>query len=482
MKRFFLLFGMALAVITTFFSCENIVNQTGKQNTNAVVAVLSVNDMHASIDMMSQFAAMVDSLRGVYPDLLVFSAGDNRTGNPINDQYDPVNYPMIALMNKVGFDLNTVGNHDWDGGIEALQQNIEDADFPFLCANVVVPEGVKLDVKPYELLQVNGINIAVLGLVEIGAKGIPSAHPMLFDKVSFKKDMDVLPEYRFLRDKADIYILLSHLGYDEDLAVAERFPEFDAILGGHSHTLTETPEEHNGVMVTQAGSNLKYATLTLFMIRKGQLVDVVSKTLDVKAFKKKNPEVQAMVDEFNSNERFNVALSTATTNFDSKEELGCMVTDAIRTVSKVDFAFHNPGGLRLDHLKKGPITIKNVYSIDPFNNEVVIFKMTGEQLERFIKETYKKNGRHPSFVSGMTYKIQTDADGYPKSVEIKPDKGRFSKTSTYKVAMNSFMASTINFDSLDDGETLFLTTEEMTIKYLKTKKSISYNGVRRAFH
>jgi 5'-nucleotidase len=177
-----------------------------------------------------------------------------------------------------------------------------------------------------------------------------------------------------------------------------------------------------------------------------------------------------------------VALAKATTNFDSKEELGCMFTDAIRTISGADFAFHNNGGIRLDHLKKGPITIKDVYSIDPFNNDVVVFKMTGEQLERFIMESYKKNGRHPSYVSGMTYVLKTDSEGYPQSVNIKPDKGRFSETATYLVAMNSYMASTVRFESLDDGESRNMTTEEMTMKFLKNKKTVSYNGTRRAFH
>ena len=63
------------------------------------VVILSVNDMHASIDQFPKFAAMVDSLRAVYPDLLLFSAGDNRTGNPVNDQYAPINYPMIEFIN-----------------------------------------------------------------------------------------------------------------------------------------------------------------------------------------------------------------------------------------------------------------------------------------------------------------------------------------------------------------------------------------------
>ena len=463
-------------------SCENVGNPLNTNDNNAVVAVVSVNDMHAAMDLMPQFAAMVDSLREIYPNLLVFSAGDNRTGNAINDQYDPVNYPMIAMMNKVGFDLTTLGNHDWDGGAEALRQNIEDADFPFLCANVVAPEDMNLDIKPYQIIDNQGFKIAVFGLVEIGAKGIPSTHPKCFEGITFKKGMDVLPEYRFLRDQADIFILLSHLGYDDDLKVAERFPEFDAILGGHTHTLTQIPEKHNGVMVAQAGSNLKYATLTLFMIRRGKLLDVVSKTLDVQHFNKKNPEVQAMFDEFNSDKRFNVALTTATTDFNTREEIGCMITDAIRITTGANFAFDNTGGIRVDHLKKGPITIKDIYNIDPFNNDIVVFKMTGEQLEKFIMESYKKHGRFPSYVSGMTYTVKTDDESYPKSVEIKLDKGRFSKDAVYKVAMNSYMASTVRFESLDDGVSQFMSSEEMTIKYLKTKKTVSYNGARRAFH
>lgn len=482
MKRVFLVLWSVLLVAIVFCSCENVVEQSTGNDKNAVVAVVSVNDMHAAIDLMPQFAALLDSLRGVYPELLVFSAGDNRTGNPINDQYEPSNYPMIAFMNKLGFNLTTVGNHDWDGGVEALQKNIADAGFPFLCANVEIPAGMGLDIKPYVIIENQGLKVAVIGLVEVGAKGIPSTYPGYLKGVKFKKGMDVLPEYQYLRDQADVFILLSHLGYEDDVEVAERFPKFDAILGGHSHTLVQAPTKHNGVMVTQAGSNLKNASLTLFMFRKGKLVDVVSKTLDVQHFKKKNAEVQAMLDEFNNNNLFSVALAKATTNFDSKEELGCMFTDAIRTVSGADFAFHNNGGIRLDHLKKGPITIKDVYSIDPFNNDVVVFKMTGEQLERFIMESYKKNGRHPSYVSGMTYVLKTDSEGYPQSVNIKPDKGRFSETATYLVAMNSYMASTVRFESLDDGESRNMTTEEMTMKFLKNKKTVSYNGTRRAFH
>ena len=95
-------------------------NDTQSNETEVEIAILSVNDMHASIDQFPKFATMVDNLRAIYPDLLLFSAGDNRTGNPVNDQYNPVNYPMIELMNRTGFNLSTVGNHEWDGNVENL--------------------------------------------------------------------------------------------------------------------------------------------------------------------------------------------------------------------------------------------------------------------------------------------------------------------------------------------------------------------------
>ena len=470
-----LLYGLSRLFNSSQIEEESII-ETGK---DGVVAVLSVNDMHSAIDMMPQFAALADSLREVYPDLLVFSAGDNRTGNPINDQYHPENYPMITLMNKVGFDLSTVGNHDFDGGISALQQNIEDADFPFLCANIMVPEEVKLDVKPFEMLSCQGLSVAVVGVVEVRAGGIPGAHPMHFEKVSFKRPEEVIPDYLYLKDQSDVFILLSHLGYEEDVEIAQQFPSFDAIIGGHSHTLVEVPQKHNGVMVTQAGSSLKNATLTLFTVRQDKVVEVEAVTFDVKRFGKQNREVKSMLDSFNSDPGFSEALATAVTPFQNREELGCMVTDALCEVTKADFAFVNTGGLRADRLKKGPITVKDVYSIDPFNNEIVVYTMKGKQVERFIMESFKKNGRYPSYVSGMSYVVNTADDGYPKSVSITLDHGRFSPEATYTVAMNSYMASTVRFESLDDGESQFMTSEEMLIQYLKKRKTVSYQGVSR---
>ena len=96
-KKSLLLLLVLLAAVAFIFFMPNKKESAETGETAAAageteINILSVNDMHASVDMFPKFAALVDSLRGVYPDLLVFSAGDNRTGNPVNDQYDPVNY------------------------------------------------------------------------------------------------------------------------------------------------------------------------------------------------------------------------------------------------------------------------------------------------------------------------------------------------------------------------------------------------------
>ena len=96
------------------------------------VHIISANDMHANIQRMPQLAAIVDSMRAQYPSLLVLSAGDNRTGEPVNDMYKIPAYPMVALMNQIGFDATTLGNHEFDGGPQNLGQLIGLSNFSYL--------------------------------------------------------------------------------------------------------------------------------------------------------------------------------------------------------------------------------------------------------------------------------------------------------------------------------------------------------------
>ncbi len=152
-----------------------------------------------------------------------------------------------------------------------------------------------------------------------------------------------------------------------------------------------------------------------------------------------------------------------------------MMTDAICEITGADFAFQNTGGVRVNYLKKGPISVKDVYSIDPFNNDVVVYQMTGAQVKHFILNSYRKNGGFPSYVSGMTYTVSDDG----KSVWIEADGDNFSTKKTYQVAFNDYMASTVDVQSIDEGRSTFMTSEEMIIAFLKKHKTVDYQGVSR---
>jgi 5'-nucleotidase len=483
-KKLFLLLGL-LAVVLWLTLCNRSkkepqqaeTRKTEKATTagDAEIVILSVNDMHANIDMFPKFATMVDSLRAIYPDMLLFSAGDNRTGNPVNDQYDPVNYPMIELMNQTGFDLCTVGNHEWDGDVDNFRNDIERANFPFLCANVMVPQTVNLDIKPFVTMEHQGVKLAVVGMIEVRHDGIPGAHPDKLKEVSFKRPEVVLPDYKYLRNENDVVILLSHCGLEDDMELAQANPWLDAIIGGHSHTLIENPTETNGVLITQSGSHLKYATLVKLRVKNHNVVAKEAVVLDVNEVRKEKPEIKQLVNKFNDAPALNEPIAIAKTKFENPEELGCLITDALCEISGADFAFQNTGGVRVNYLKKGPITVKDVYSIDPFNNEVVVYQMTGAQVKKFILNTYRKNGGYPSYVSGMTYSVSNDG----KTVWVNTKGEEFSTKKLYKVAMNSYMASTVTIESEDEGQSLFMTSEEMMIEFLRKHKEVDYQGVVR---
>ena len=180
------------------------------------IYIVSTNDMHANIDNFPQMAGLLDSLRAVHPDLLLFGAGDNRSGNPINDRYSEPARPMYELMNAVGFDLSCFGNHEWDGGPIALRSALGWAKFPFVCANVTFDDTLQMtNVYPYKIFERNGLKIGVIGGIQLGENGLPDFHPKNGSGSHFRPLAEVLPEYLpELRKECNAVFLLSHCGFE----------------------------------------------------------------------------------------------------------------------------------------------------------------------------------------------------------------------------------------------------------------------------
>ncbi len=467
MKKLSFLLLMMLAV--AFSGCE-------PKETKLYVA--TINDMHANIDNFPKLAYLIDSLRAVHPDMLLFSAGDNRSGNPINDRCAEPARPMAELMNAVGFNLSCFGNHEWDSGVEALRNVMNVAQFPFVCANVTFDDSLNMPCKPYAIIERNGLKIGVIGAIQLGLNGLPDFHPDKAGGSHFRPIAEVLPEYLYLRDECNALFLLSHCGFEDDMELAEQFPQLDAIFGGHTHTLVNDNTFSNGVLVTQALNKVKYLTLSTFTFdKKGKMIAKESHNIPIAPVKSVNDHVKAMVDGFNDNEVFKKVMGYNDAAIDSCYEcLGCLMADADLAMAGSDMAFQNYGGVRFDSLSVRPILLKDLLSLDPFDNELVVFNMTGQEIVDFLAVSFFTDGG-PNYCAGCTYSFSVDDEGMMKDCKVTLADGKpLDLKKTYRVVMNSYMSSAFDFEHEDPGTTLFRTSNEALSEYLSAHPHINYAG------
>jgi len=472
MKRTNKLTLVACAVLLFLASCET-------KPKEQKIYIATTNDMHANIDNFPKMAALIDSLRNVHPNLLLFSAGDNRSGNPINDRYTEPSKPMYELMNAVGFDLSCFGNHEWDGGPLALRNVLNWADFPFVCANVTFDDTLQMsNAHPYVTFERNGLKIGVIGGIQLGENGQPDFHPKNAGGSHFVPLNEVLQQYIDELNDCNAIFLLSHCGYEEDRETAAQFPQLAAIFGGHSHTLVEEKQLVDSVMITQAGSKVKFVTLSTFTFVNGKLADKEMQQLSVLDYPKKDEKISAMVKQYNSDPYFSTVVTYNKSAVESYESLGCLMTDAVRATTGADLAFQNPGGVRFDTLSVRPVTIKDLFALDPFDNEIIQFTLTGEEIIRLMKSCYITDGG-PIYCSGCSYSY-TDQDGEMADIKVTLANGKpLGMKAKYKVMMNSYMSSVFEYEHDDPGQSIFRTSNDIMLEFLSKNPEIDYGNVTR---
>ena len=477
------IYGIVLLGASLLMGCTTS-RKVAEQPKAKTVEILAVNDMHAAIDNFPRFAFMVDSLRTIYPQLLLISGGDNQTGNPANDQYPEKGMPIIELMNAVDFDLSAVGNHEFDSRLAGFESITHKARFDFLCANIELPAAADFRIKPYKIVKTpNGLKTAIVSVLDINDNGIPDTHPDNTKGFTFKDPFKTANEYLFLKDSCDVFIMVNHFGFENDVKLANQLPakSVDVIIGGHSHTKVDKHQIQNGIMITQAERKLKYATLIRLTVSPEGKIDREMQLLTVGQKGNSRADIQAMVDGYNNNPALTEIIAIAEDDFSTYEEVGYLMTDAIRASAGTDISLTNPGGVRMPTLAKGPVRTKDAFEIDPFGNEMVLFNLSGHEMRNLFLSAFTLDEYLPIYPSGMTTRYLLSPDGKLKDVVLFTTDGKpFDMDKTYSVVMSNYMASVYKYDHKDPGQGLFRTTAETTIDYLKELKKIpSYRGMRR---
>ena len=442
--------------------------------------ILSINDPHAAIEQFPRLGYVADSLRTLYPGLLILSAGDNRSGDPVNDMFEIPAYPMVALMNQVGFHATCVGNHEFDSNQDGLARLINLSNFSTLCANMEPDPKFKMRVKPYQVFDCDGISVGVLGITALGSMGTPESHPARLTGIRFMDPLETIRQYQFLREKCDVVLLLSHLGYDTDVKFSAELPWVDIIIGGHSHTQLNGGEIHNGILITQNSKSIPFATHSTLVLQGDKIVEKKAECIAVKGMPGENKIIAELVRYFSENPAFKRVLAVAETPFEEREELGCMVCDAYIAETGADLSYQNAGGVRIENHPADDITVGDVMKMDPFQNDLVELHVTGKELAAMLISCYDNDKQRFPYVGGMTCDIVTD----PVTQKIRKltlygkDGKKLNLKKTYHVVGNSYSVAVSPTDRADQGQSMGITTPDVIKNYLEHQGRVSFQGRR----
>ena len=428
------------------------------------IDIYYTNDIHGQIFARKNkkygptggMAALKSFLNLATTPYLLLDAGDIFQGTPEGDLTGGA--ALIDLMNLVGYDAAEVGNHDLDQGIKNLASICQRAKFPLLGANLVSEKNQQLlpFLSPWTIKEIKGIKIGIIGLITSRLKEV--VLPSAIRGLSARRELDYAQKYiKELQPKVDLIILLTHVGIErnrqptteDDKFLADNLPEVAAIIGGHSHTYLKNGwrSGRTGVLVCQTGAQLQtVGKLTLYLDKKTKKL-VKSRTrvywLNVNEYAE-DEIIKARAAYYKKlvGGQLDRVIGSAAIELRRKSDgeslLGNWQTDLMRKFTGAEVAFQNSGGIRED-LRAGEITYRDIYQVSPFNNTVVLIKLSGRQIKEVLEQSVSGSAGFLQ-VSGLKFSYDVRRTVGERVTEIVVGNKPLDYNRTYLVATNNFLA------------------------------------------
>lgn len=476
------IFTVALAVLTVMVlvSCQSIskpVNTADGKFAGKTV-ILHSNDVHGAIAKYTYMAGLKEYFQNEGATVLTVDDGDFSQGSVYVSSSKGAN--AVTVMNAVGYDIAGLGNHEFDYGSEVLKNNLANATFKVICANIY--ENGKPLFDPYAIYKVGNMKIAFFGMLT--PQTMTKVNPGLIRTLQFPEHEEFFAIAKKtaakLSKSADIVICLGHLGVDDESAEYKSYYLWNAVEGvdfvidGHSHTVmtsgesgqpiqsTGTKFENIGVIVID---NATKKIEDHYLVPEGDLKEMTSAYVTGFA--------QEIVDSVDAEYKKTFAESEVELNGDkpanraAESNNGDLITDAmlwsvknaggeLNVPAENVLAITNGGGIRA-WIHKGPVTKADVTTVLPFGNTIAVVYVTGaELLEALEASTFALPGTEGGFpqIAGMKMTIDTSKPydkgaQYPEStfygpksinrVTIDSINGKpFDAKATYAVVTNNF--------------------------------------------
>ncbi|MBI2844645.1 MAG: bifunctional metallophosphatase/5'-nucleotidase [Armatimonadetes bacterium] len=416
----------------------------------ALITVLHTNDLHGTVMVegqpgLARIATLVREIRSEMPNVLLLDAGDMIHGGYEN--YLSGGQATISAMNAAGYTAATIGNHEHDFGLETLRKAVDFAAFPMLAANLK-DRATGLSwrgVQPYVVATVQGVRIGILGLTTQDTINLqwPAsiAEIQIDDPVETAKAL--VPE---LRRRADVVVVLSHIGHNLDRRLAEAVPDIDFIVGGHSHTAVDKWDWVGNTLIAQTGAYARQLGRIDFIAAVDEsgarIVSVNGRdgrswnNLERRPLDKDYPTsplipvpgtipndeaVAAAYQPYRdqASARLGRVIGEAVeavpvfTSESGESPVGDFAADAIRAYAKSDIALIDSRSV-VSGLAPGPITIRDAFgAIDGFTRQqIVTVRMKGSEILSVLESQLVKNGALHFQVSGIAFSYNQQRNGW----------------------------------------------------------------------
>lgn len=384
---------------------------------------------------------------------LLLDGGDLLSGTPLTDLEvrGSKGGAMLDVLETLGYDAWAIGNHEMDKGRANTDAFVSDSQVQVLSANLVKESGGMAfgGQLPSRIYDLGEVRIGVIGATTEGMDYLVSKEAFAGLDVQPVADA-IRPEVERLKGEVDVVVLLTHIGVEEDQAIAQAVPGIDLIVGGHSHTHLFPEIKEGETWIVQAGSYARSLGTLRIRVGEGGGIETLSYTLvdllPETAPGEPRPAVEAMVADYDQRIRsfYDVVLGecseTLTRDYYRQSPLGSWATDMLREQLGTDLALYNGGGLRAD-LPAGPISRRSLYNIFPFGNEVVTFEMTGVELQALLLANVmadQEESRGAMQISGATLEWR-EVMGAPEVVRATVGGVPLDAAATYTVATNSYV-------------------------------------------
>lgn len=390
------------------------------------IVILYDNDVHGTVAGYPLMATLRDQMRQLTPHVTLVSCGDYLSGNP----YGTVSlggYP-VRLMNAVGYDYVTLGNHEFDFGMQMMKQRVSQLNAQVLCCNFSSVGQVRSIYPSYDIRRYGNRKVAFIGIT---TSHVPTLSTPTFFQGSLSRwlytfyptALDSLLQCRVdevLHEGADYVILIAHVGSDDLPGLVARTSGIDAVLDGHSHSVIP-----HTILYNRLGKPVLWTSSGAYFHAFGRLVinangDMTSDLVPRDSVAVSASGATAVDDtlaviraEFDNRAQEWAGRSAVALRRDDATDrfadctMGNYFTDAFRTVAESDVAVMNRGGMRVD-LLQGDLTMGDLWAAAPFLNKLCLVEMTGQAL----LDALEMGCRHwPSlgggflYVSGLTYEI-----------------------------------------------------------------------------